>query len=377
MTTLIKKQDVMLNYSTMRDDIAAWLEDMSDGLEAGRFRFCKHGSFMPVKGCSGMVSTVFAMKIAWQVGIWEHWSEARKHACIDFIRSFQKQDGRFVDPWMFAKVKMSLKDYARFTLGKYDLRLLRDRKERNIQAETRQAAASLIMVGIKPDYPLPSLIGCVDDVKRYVHSSDWSQPWNAASHFSQQLMFISVNKRYFSHNSEYELLIEEILTVLDKMRDISTGTWFIGNPSNSDKINGAMKILSGLQWIDMPYPDCTRLLDFALDQTFLNDSCGFFNLLFVVYHCLKGVSKDFRKAEILLFATRALKQIQQFKKKDGGFSFYPDKAQITFLGEATSKGFPLSDMHGTMMMSWALAIIADLLGNTAPAGSNQWRIHQA
>ncbi|MBN1493696.1 MAG: hypothetical protein JW938_06065 [Candidatus Omnitrophica bacterium] len=368
---------LMLDYLAMQEEIGQWLESMSKGLEPGRFRFCKESSYVPVKGHYGMVSTVFAMKIAWQTGIWERWPDDTKRACIDFIRSFQERDGRFVDPWLSAEVKMGLKDYGRLILGKYDRRFLQERKERNILAETRQGAASLIMVGLKPDYPLPVYVRQTGEVARYFDSFDWSKPWNTASQISKQLMFLSVNKKYFADEPMCDLLIDEILKCLANIRDDATGTWFTGAPSSADKINGAMKIFTGLQWVDRPFPDCTRLLDFALRQPFGTDGCGFLNRLFVVYQCRKVTPKEFRQNEISLLATNALDRLQAFKKGDGGFSFYQDKAQSCFLGAPTSRGDAISDMHGTVMISWALAIIAELLGDSAPPGSQEWRVHKS
>jgi hypothetical protein len=373
----IERQSMRVDYLFMCKAIAQWLDDMSEGLKPGRFRFCKQGSFVPERGLAGMVSTVFAMKIAWQIGIWEGWPKDRQHACIDFIRSFQRQDGRFVDPWLYGQLGMNPKDYVRYVLGRFDPRSLEHKREKNIDAETRQTTASLLMVGAWPDHPLPVSVHSPGDGERFILSFDWSLPWHAASHLSHQMMFLAINKEYFGIEQSYDCLINEILRGLEDIRDPATGTWFVGDTSNSDKLNGAMKIFSGLQWLKRPYPDCSGLLDFALQQPIRMDGCHFLNCLFVIYNCRTGVPQNFRQHEIIEFAFKALDEIDKFRKNDGGFSFYQDRSQMSYLGVAASKGLSVSDMHGTVMLSWALALIADLLGDAAPADAKQWRAHKS
>jgi len=46
-------------------------------------------------------------------------------------------------------------------------------------------------------------------------------------------------------------------------------------------------------------------------------------------------------------------------------------------GAKVSKGFAISDLHGTAMMCWAIALALDLLKPDLPEGGEYWRAHRA
>lgn len=106
-----------------------------------------------------------------------------------------------------------------------------------------------------------------------------------------------------------------------------------------------MKALSGLQWIDHPYPDTKNLLDFALSRSFQDDSCSFLDQLFVVQQAQKGVTA-YRSDDIKKLAFRALAAVGKYKKADGAFSFFPHKSQTSYYQAKVSRGRPVGDLHG-------------------------------
>lgn len=61
----------------------------------------------------------------------------------------------------------------------------------------------------------------------------------------------------------YNFLIRETEAFLNELWNSEYGCWFRGKPSNLIKINGAMKVWSGLHWLDRPSPDCHKLMDLA------------------------------------------------------------------------------------------------------------------
>jgi hypothetical protein len=311
----------MVDVKKVRESIAGWLDELSEGLEPGRFRFCKQGDMVPVTGKQAQVSTCFALKIAWQAGIWDEWPEKKKQACIKFIQSFQREDGFFFDPWLAEASKgMGWKDLALVLLGRMKWDSIKERQIRNLRAETRQSAATLLMVGARLKYPLPCEINSADEAVRYIKSFDWTEPWAAGSHLSHQMFFLTLNYKLFGIPENYSDIMETVLGELDKLRDEETGSWFKGNPPAHIKVNGAMKIFSGLQWLDYPYPDCTRLMDFALSQPFQCDGCGFLNRLFVVHEAQKGVPSGYRDEDIKKLAQAVLVEVQKFQKPLRGHS---------------------------------------------------------
>lgn len=362
-----------LHPDNLRKSIASWLEEMADGLEPGRFHFCSRGSLVPFTGNMAQVSTCFAMKIAWQIGIWEDWPEERRQECIKFVQSFQRLDGNFFDAWLFKNARISWRNVASAILGRTSWEAIRKRKEWNLRAETRQSTSTLLMVGEEPLYVLPCDAYTPDQVRNYISSFDWSLPWSAGSNLGHLMFMLSANRRCFGEPENYDLLIDVILETLGRYYDPDSGTWYAGRPPDNIKINGAMKILAGYQWLNRPYPDTAKLLKFALSQEFKCDGCGFLNRLFVVQQARKGYANDDFEEEIAVLGQKALSQIKQFQKTDGAFSFFPDKSQTGYYYAKVSEGLPVSDLHGTMMLSWAAAIALDLLGDYAPAGSGNWK----
>lgn len=186
-----------------------------------------------------------------------------------------------------------------------------------------------------------------------------------------------LTKKYFNGFEGNKILVDTLLKELDAYYNPETGTWYKGNPPDHIKINGAIKVFSGLQWLDYPYPDTHVLLDFALKQPFEPDGCNFLNRLFVVHQAKRGLEKDYRVQEIKKLARKALKKIMEFHQTDGGFSFFKNRAQTNYYHARVSKGLPVSDLHGTTMFVWTIALCLELLGDDGPEGSEAWRVHRA
>ncbi|MCK4389251.1 MAG: hypothetical protein KAV83_03305 [Desulfobacterales bacterium] len=167
------------------------------------------------------------------------------------------------------------------------------------------------------------------------------------------------------------------MNILTGLHDEQTGTWFRGSCSSNLKINGAMKVLSGLQWVDREYPNTKRLIDFALVQPIQNDGGGILNRLFVLQQARKGALPGYRQDDIRKIAFHALEAVPGFQKSDGGFSFFfQQKSQTFYYGVKVSQGLPVSDLHGTAMMTWAIAVAVDLLGEDAPGDTKKWKCHR-
>ena len=339
-----------------------WLKQLSAGLEPGRFRFSLRGNLVPSSGKRALFPTIFATRIAWQTRIWDEWPERRRQVCIDFMKSFQEETGAFSDPWLLTNLRyQNLKEVALaiFCHTNWPMKYSVRRSER-LRAESRQTAPTLIMIGSMPKYPLPVELSNTQAVDAFFDALDWSNPWNAGSHCSHQMALLSINKNFFGIEDHYEDVINQILQRLEEIRDVATGTWFSGSPSDNLKINGAMKILGGLQWLSRPYPDCTRLLEFSLEQPFEKHGCGFLNRLLVVYYCLKASKEPQHKREVSVVATKALDEIEKYHKPDGGFSFFRERAAASYAYAKVSRSLAEGDLHGSMLIVWALSVIQEI-----------------
>ncbi|ABL00991.1 hypothetical protein Ppro_3398 [Pelobacter propionicus DSM 2379] len=362
-----------------RSRLKNWLDALSDGLQPGRFRFCLGGSFVPTNGKEALVSTCYAMKAAWQSTIWDEWPKERKDGCIHFIQSFQNESGFFFDPWLDRQSSPSnwiefVKFVCQRALGRG--LSIRELKIRNVRAETRQSAASLLMIGAQLKTSLPLEATTPSEVRSYLEQFDWSQPWAAGSHLSHLIFFIAANKLFVNNAVKFEELIDEIEYFLLSIWNAEHGAWFNGRPSDQMKINGAMKILTGFQWLDRSYPDCRKLMDLALSLSFESDGCGFVNRLFVVHEAQKGVPLGYRDLDVHDLALKALEEIEKFFRMDGGFSFYVHGAQTHYYGAHVSDGRLVGDLHGAAMITWGIALSLALLGESDITDANQWRVHR-
>jgi len=362
--------------SNLKFGLKKWLRRLTEGLEPGRFRFCIEGSLTPTSGYAFQASTCFASRIARLSGMWDEWPDEIQKACINYICSFQNKDGYFFDPWLWRNGEPFWKSTAKLILGKYSWNEAKEVKLRSLRAETRQSASTLILLGAKPPFPLPIEASNPLAIEGYIEKLKWNEPWVAGSHLSHLMFMLSINKIYGYHNEFYEDCVGTILSFLEGIHDEKTGTWFTGKPPDAMKINGAMKILSGLQWFNLTYPDLTSLVDFALEQPFEEDGCGFLNRLYVVQQALKGAPEGYRKNDIQKLALETIELVKKFQKADGGFSFFINRSQPLYYGARVSRGLPVGDLHGSAMLVWAISIALDLLGEVAPEGAKKWRIHK-
>jgi hypothetical protein len=356
------KEVIQYIYQT-KLDTSIFLDSINFSYDNCRFYYCLKGYKHPIKGKKAHFTTSFAVRIAQQTGIWESWDIDKKEKCIEFINSFQRKDGFFYDKWIYKNNPLKVKNYVSYLLNRSEKPLpISKSRILNIQAETRQDFPILLNSGKIPVFQAPLAFNDINSIKSFFYSLNWEKPWSAGSHLSHQIVFLTINYKFYGLNEKiYNQYIDLILSLLNDIRDEKTGTWYTGNPSNLEKINGAMKIFTGLQWIERPYPDCSNLLDFAMNQGFHFDGCSFFNRLFVVYNCIKSNNEYLNRYDFKNFIIEVLEIIEKFKKDDKGFSFFIKKSQTKYYGVFVSKGLNESDLHGTSMIIWSVSIIAELL----------------
>lgn len=356
------------NAERIRRAVHCWLEERAQKGEEGRFSFCAKGSLAPVTGHAGLFATCFAMKIAWQTGAWNSWPQARRQAAVAFVQSFQEQDGVFRDPWLAVSSKPGPLRLLRQMLHRNGLRGVMERQQRNERAETRQAASSLRMVGESFALRLPLPVQHAGDVQAYAESLGWANPWAAGSHLSHLMALVTLNREAFGERAEDAAIEQAVLGVLHRYYDSRTGTWGKGSVPDDLRVNGAMKIMTAMDWMRPVEMNYTALLQFALGRQFCTDGCGFLNRLYVVQQAWRRVpqaTRDATSAQVGALAREALERALRFANADGGFSFYQGRAQHEYYGARISTGQPVSDLHGTMLMTWAMAIVLDLLGGAS------------
>lgn len=332
--------------------VRRWLTRLGAGLDSGRFRFCREGSRIPVSGHAGLVSTVFAAKILYTTGNWQYLDADARKAVLTFISSFQSPDGFFRDPWMLSVLQRQ---------GSSP-----EAVERYVRAETRQALSLLFALKASPIYPVPLELKDADHARRYMRALDWENPWGAVSHFSHQCFFLAAAR---ATDQPVPVGMEEAL--LDELFPHyapESVTWHInGRPvaNPTVTINGLMKMLTGFAWLD-PHVytrlKLDALWDAVCEHVVQTDSCSLFNHLYV----LATISRlqNFKKTKTLeKFCASYMTALAPFYRwTEGAFSFFPQKSQDTYLEATVTSGSRCADLHGTVMQTWALALLFQLKG---------------
>ena len=358
----------------IRESVGHWLDEMGEGLPPGRFRFCKTRSLVPSSGRRGQGAVCFAIKSAWHVGAWQNWPSDVKEGCTQFIKSFQLPDGNFIDRWLLNRIEWSY----RLTMAK-NRRFrdmfsdMREHKTRTVRAETRQSAATLMLLGHHPLYPVPVEWRSENAVREFVQSLNWALPWGAGSHTSHLVAFAVMNGGATDGSMSKDEMLKAAFQESDRFLDEKTGAWGNGDVGHVQRLNGAMKMMTAYEWAERPIPYPDRLLDYALVEQSEDDGCGVLDRLFVVHQASKH-APGYRTEEVRSFALEALAEIDLYRQPDGGFSFHPTQAQRSYYGALVSLGGRQSDLHGTVMFTWACAIALDLLGIRQELG---WQLSKA
>jgi len=344
-----------------------WLENLADEIwewfltvrvlgQPGWVRFCREGALFEPGDRAGLGMSCLALKTLYMLNLLDRLSPGELEDWIAYIHSFQTVSGRSAGYF---------EDQA--LLRVVDRWWRRDWATR--RAETRQACAALLSVDARPKAPIRSIPRSPRDVRQFIRQLPWETPWVAGSHASHLMFFLHVNATVFGENSTEKILLPVILEKLEALQDPETGSWFTGNPSPEQMINGAMKVITGYSFLSLPFRHADRLIDFALTLANDYDACHHTDLIYVLHQCSR--LSGHRLSEVHQVAEQRLADIIRFRRRDGAFSFRPEGSGLVYYGVPMSRGLPVSDIHGTTLFVWALVMIADILGWRAELG---WRL---
>jgi hypothetical protein len=360
---MIKRFTLPVLSFYVRRRLARWLRRLGDGLEPGRFAFCLKGNLVPVTGHAAHMSTIFAVKIAYQTGLLADWPQCVQNACITFLQSFQDEDGWVRDPWVLAY-------YNKHPDASPEL-------QASIRAETRQLLSLLFTLGAKPLYAPPLEYDSPQAVSAFIRSLDWSNPWAAGSHWSHQAFLLAAAK---AAGKDVSRLEAALLSLLDEYYNPECGLWF--DPSQAPppvniQINGAMKVLTGLAWLPKRRSDHEALVRFCLNTLRLGDSCSLIDQIYVLQQTTAAYAEksDLRREAKNAALRLARQSMRYYQRGDGAFSFYPGKAQTCYYaGIPASLGLQTADLHGSAMQTWALALVLQFFDGDEGCGWTTQRV---
>ncbi len=308
----------------------------------------------------GLGNLVFTAKILYISGLLDEIGQKAQQQLSESILTFSDRKGYLYDPYV---TRLSFWQHVQKKLGLLDASIVRHVAITRV-AETRQAFAALYLLGKNPPQPFLHIPSNTKEVEKYLSSFDWSHPWGAGSYFSHLLFFLWFNANIFRYHIEENLkLIQYAVNWMMKLQSQQDGCWYAGTGVPlRQKINGAMKILTGLHVAgvnEFPYPE--RLIDTALSAINDNEACSNFNVVYVLYGARKQ-SPDYRSTEVREFLKNRLRLYREYYHPEkGGFSFLKQKANETYYGKRLTVGKNEPDIHGTILFVWGLSIINQMM----------------
>lgn len=348
------KEEYKIWIKEIKEKLPSFLQQMQTKNKKGFFKYSLSGDYFSDKFNWGLGNNVFALKIYRSLNM----VPENLNNITDYILSFQRFNGEFFDP---------LVKYTSFPLRFYNFLKEGDKNRLNHafirRAETRQAISALKLFNINPKYEYNNFPKTENDIKEFIENLNWKIPWGAGSHFSALMFFLAAS------NLKNKLeLIKFTAKYIDKYRQ-NDGCWYKGNPTLQLKINGTMKIITGLKaaasFTDfnkgkVVFDKVEELIDTALIAANDKNACSNFNITYTLRYANELTVGNYRYNEIEKFMEQRLDLYKTFYfEKYGAFSFYKNKANKNYYGAYISKGRNEPDIHGTVMFLWGLAVIGN------------------
>lgn len=351
----------------VKDSLVEFLNMLQIPGETGRFLPCTKGLSHEGRQIA-LGFSCLSLKVYYTLGLWDKLYSKEQKEWIRFIRSFQangKPMGKwvthnaFIDKPVIAYLGRQTSCYKRLMDGVlYPNRLTY--LQRVIIAETKQALATLAQVGESPNQPYRGFPKTERDVKNYLSNLDWTQPWGSGAQVSALAVFLTSQATGFLKPEEAKQLLDVCRCFIGSLADLETGAYFKGpSPPYEMLINGAMKILTALDWLNGSIHFPERLIDTCLQCLPTSEGCHLVDAIYVLYRCSQ--QSEHRKADIQTYGKKVLEIIKEHTHRDGGFSYGRQRSQTHYYGVPISKGYAVSDIHGTCLLTWAVAMILEIL----------------
>ena len=309
----------------------------------------------------------YALKIFYMLNLWDQLSVSKKEGWVNYINSYQSSKSQFlqnsyidtgvVNFYNSNKVKNLFSDSLKTVLNlspKYNFNSSTKKLNQAINADTKQAIATLHDIGAKNRQPLKNKYKDSQEMLNFLNNLDWTNPWSAGGQYSSLCVYSATQNYNFR---------EELVKYSNKLVDRETGAYFNGRPKNPrEVINGAMKIISGLDWLDVEIHDPIKLIDFCLSNKPNAEGCDIVDFIYVLYKCSKQSS--YRHDDVKKTFTEVLVLFEKLSFENSGFSYFPSKSQTHYYGVNVSKGVNAPDIHGTILSTWALVLIYDFINDS-------------
>jgi hypothetical protein len=187
----------------------------------------------------------------------------------------------------------------------------------------------------------------------------WDNPWSAGAQLSHYLYYLNHNIE-LSNNEEqkksYQQKIDKVLQQLKKYQKIDG--WYNRKPQDHVRINGIMKVFTGLDAINYDYSNITEIIKTIIDDMLLkNPEAGGCNIYDYVYVLSKSKDINYRLDECKEKLLKVYDLILSYQHEDGGFSYNRNSTTQVMYSKKITDGGCRGGIHGTTLMCMALTLI--------------------
>ncbi len=340
--------------------------------KTGRFLPCLRG-LKPDGRNAALGFSCFALKLHHMLGLWEALDKQTQAQWLAFLQSFQVQErfwqhqvlrNAYIDPVVLACLKRKLPRHQCVLHDSLVSSATLTRAHRAIIAETKQAIATLAELNASSERPYAGFPQTPEALQTALGRLNWAQPWGAGGQAAAIAVFLKTEAPRLLPPSDAQALLDICSRQFEQLADKNTGAYFQGvQPEYGELINGAMKVLTGLDWLDIPVHYSEQLIETCLAQFPDSEGCHLVDAVYVLYRCLQYT--QYRKADIQNYCLHILEMMQHHHNSDGGFSYYVGRSQKKYYDVPISEGVPVSDIHGTILLTWALVMILEILESNA------------
>ncbi len=349
-------------------DLKKFMQSLRREKSIGRFLPCARGYTEAGQKIS-LGFSCFALKIYYMLGWWDELESGDKKTWIQYLKSYQhlnqksntnpRMQNGIYDQALTKYLKLSTPWFQRWWL-----RLTKPKQltpvERVVIAETKQTIATLVQVGESSDVAYAGYPQTTEELEIYLNHLDWTKPWGAGGQASALAVFYATEApRAISEKKAAELR-QCLANFFTSLANPKCGGYFKGErPAFGQLINGAMKVLTGLDWLDASIHYPKKLIDSCLKQSPDPSGCNLVDWIYVVYRC--GLVTDYRQDEIRQACRQVVKMIQLHHCSDGGFSYRVGKSRPNYYGIRVTQKLAEGDIHATCLLTWALAMLDYIL----------------
>lgn len=355
----MNEKDIEWIYN-LKHQIPNFLESLK-GKKCGFFHYSLSGDIYGEKIQWGLGNTVFAVKIYHVLNMIDDLSPKEVNDMSSFIKNFQTNDGSIYDPLIQKKSSLSNLIYS---VRNMDFSNLRGAK--TMRAETRQSFSALELINSKPDIPYLKIPYTPKKIEEYIKNLNWNEPWGAGSHFSHLMYFINANRRMFkTQEKSADFLLDHAIKYVNKIQSPTDGSWYTGEViSKPNKINGAMKVITGLNAAGkLKFKHSKELIDMCLSSSNLEHACNALDVIYVMRYANELEKYNYRYEEIQEYSLNWLNACKNHYYEDiGGFSFYNNRSNQNYYSARITKGFKEPDIHGTVLLLWGISLVSEILG---------------